>query len=157
MRHNSRISGLHQSACGIFQHLEDCLIGLWKPGSNEETSGLENMENVSETKSENARFVILSYGEAVYYVNRVNVHLRDGENVYRAVFHAKRAMDNQQEDLDLEINKSMYNILVEYAKLDNADMILILHVEGNKSKWCLMSENWLKRYTNGSIAGKYVI
>ena len=152
----SRIKG-HQSDCGIFQHMEDCLTGLRKLGFDGEASGLENMENVSETKSENARFVILSHGDTVYYVNRVNVHLRDGENVYRAVFHAKRASDNQQEDLDLEINKSMYDILVEYTKLDNADMILILHVEGNRSKWCLMSENWLKRYANGNIASKYVI
>ena len=123
----------------------------------EKLPGRKDMGNVSEIKSENARLVVLSYGDSVYYVNRVNVHLHDGQNKYRAVFHAKRALDNQPEDLDLEISENVYNILIEYTKLDNADMILILHIEGNRSKWCLMSENWLKRYTNGNIASRYVI
>ena len=33
---------------------------------------------------------------------------------------------------------------MEYAKLDKLDLIMILQIEGTNSKWCLISEAWLK-------------
>jgi len=81
----------------------------------------------------------------------------EGERFHRAVFHARRAIDNKIEDLNVEITRRLYDALVEYAKLDNDDLILILQIEGNSSKWCLITENWLKRGVNGNNASKYVV
>lgn len=102
------------------------------------------MEEHSEVKSENARNVILSYGDTVYFVNKVNVQFREGVDMLKAVFHARRPKDEQFQDLEVEISQAAYNMLTEYAKLDNFDLILVLRIEGNESKWCLMSEDWLK-------------
>jgi hypothetical protein len=107
--------------------------------------------------SENARNVILRHNDKLYYVNRVSVHFCESGRTHRAVFHARRAIDNKNEDLSIEINRKLYDVLVEYAKLDNYDLILILQIEGNSSKWCLITENWLKRGANGNDASKYVI
>jgi hypothetical protein len=62
-----------------------------------------------------------------------------------AVFHARRATDNQPQDLELEIDKKLYDIFVEYARLDNFDLVLILRIDGKESRLCLMSLNWLKQ------------
>jgi hypothetical protein len=110
-----------------------------------------------EVKSEKARNVILSHGDMVYFVSRVNVDYRESDEKHKAIFHAKRATDNKPQDLELEINRGLYDVLVEYTKLDNTDLILILHVEGDKSKWCLMSENWLKNHENKSANAQYII
>jgi hypothetical protein len=107
--------------------------------------------------SENARNVILRHNDKLYYVNRVSVHFREDEKTHRAVFHARRAIDNKTEDLSIEINQRLYDVLVDYAKLDNYDLILILQIEGNSSKWCLVTENWLKHGASENNAGKYVI
>jgi len=107
--------------------------------------------------SENARNVILRHNDKLYYVSRVSVRMCEGEGVHRAVFHARRAIDNKIEDLNVEITRRLYDALVEYAKLDNDDLILILQIEGNSSKWCLITENWLKRGANGNNASKYVV
>lgn len=48
------------------------------------------MAEHSEVKSENARNVILSYGENVYFVNKVNVEVNEGAEKLRAIFHARR-------------------------------------------------------------------
>lgn len=111
----------------------------------------------SEVKSENARNVILSYGDTIYFVNRVNVQLQEGVDVLKAIFHARRAADGQTQDLEIEINKDTYNMLVEYAKLDNYDLILVLHIEGKESKWCLMSENWLKKQNGKKSNAFYIV
>jgi len=44
-------------------------------------------------------------------------------------------------------------MLIEYTKLDNFDLILVLRIEGSESKWCLMSEEWLKKQVgeNGKV------
>jgi len=106
-----------------------------------------------EVKSENARNVILSYRDAVYFVNKVNVQFREDADVVKAVFHARKAKDTRFQDLEVEISQAAYNMLVEYAKLDNFDMILVLRIEGSESKWCLMSEEWLKKHVgkNGKV------
>jgi len=98
----------------------------------------------SEVKSDNARNVILSYNEQIYYVNSVNVAVKEGADKLKAIFHAKRAADNAQEDLDIEINQGTYDILMEYAKLDKLDLIMVLQIQGGSAKYCLMSEDWLK-------------
>jgi hypothetical protein len=107
-----------------------------------------------EVKSDNARNVILSYNEKIYYVNGVNVKVQQGADTLKAIFHAKRASDNHFEDLDIEITKNTYNMLIEYAKLDKVDLIMVLQIEGSDARWCLMSEEWLaKQY---DIVGKSI-
>jgi len=111
----------------------------------------------SEVKSENARNVILSYGDAVYFVNKVNVQFRDNVDMLKAVFHARRAKDGQLQDLEVNISQAAYNMLIEYAKLDNFDLILVLRIEGSESKWCLMSEEWLKKQADGNGKALYIV
>jgi hypothetical protein len=110
-----------------------------------------------EVKSENSRNVILSYRDAVYFVNKVNVQFREDADTLRAVFHARKAKDQHFQDLEVEISQAAYNMLIEYAKLDNFDLILVLRIEGNQSKWCLMSEEWLRKKVgeNGKVC--YVV
>jgi hypothetical protein len=115
------------------------------------------MKNGPEIRSENARNVILSYSDQVYYVNRVNVRLREREMMCNAVFHARRAIDNQPKDLELEIDKKLYDIFVEYAKLNNSDLVLILHIDGKEPKLCLMSLNWLKQQSAKKGLSKYIV
>jgi hypothetical protein len=107
----------------------------------------------SQVKSENARNVILSYQDNVYYVNKVNVQFREGADTLKAVFHARKEKDKHFQDLEFKISPAAYNMLIEYAKLDNFDLILVLCIEGNESKWCLMSEEWLKKRVgeNGKV------
>lgn len=110
-----------------------------------------------EFSSENARNVILRHRQELYYVGRVSVSFREGESTQRAVFHARRATDSQSEDLELEITRKLYDVLVEYAKLDNFGQILILQIDGKESRWCLISENWFKQCRNGKDSRNYVI
>lgn len=112
----------------------------------------------TEVKAENARNVILSYNEKIYYVNGVNVQIQEGTDKIKAIFHAKRAGDNFLQDLDIEISKAMYDMLVEYAKLDKLDLIMVLQIEGANSKWCLMSEDWLQNQLHGnSGSAAYIV
>jgi hypothetical protein len=111
----------------------------------------------SEVKSENARNVILSYGENVYFVNKVNVQVNDGAEKLKAVFHARRLPNNEPEDLDIEINQRVYDMLTEYAKLDKLDLILVLQIQGEDAKWCLMSENWLKNQSTSACKTVYIV
>lgn len=111
----------------------------------------------TEFSSENARHVILRHEDKLYYVRRVSVNFCEGETTHRATFHARRALDYKCEDLDLEITRKLYNVLVEYARLDSFDQILILQIDGKDSKWCLISENWFKQCGSGNNPNKYII
>ena len=111
----------------------------------------------SEVKSDNARNVILSYNDTIYFVNSVNVRVQEGVENLKAIFHAKRASDNTQEDLDIEINQGTYDILMEYAKLDKLDLIMVLQIEGSTSKWCLMSEDWLRNQLQTTGSKGYIV
>ena len=111
----------------------------------------------SEVKSGNARNVILNYNETVYYVTGINVQIQDDADKIKATFHAKRASDNETRDLDIEITHSIYDILLEYAKLDKLDLIMVLQIEGASSKWCIMSEDWLKNQIQTGSAAKYIV
>ena len=116
------------------------------------------MSEQSEVKSENARNVILSYGEGVYFVNRVNVQVSEDKDLMKAVFHARRVIDNQPEDINVEIKHNLYDVLIEYAKMDKLDMILVLQIHGTDAKWCMMSENWLKNQgPSASAKAAYVV
>lgn len=111
----------------------------------------------NEVKSDNARNVILSFNDKIYYVKGINVQVQEGANKLKAIFHAKRASDNTHEDLDIEINQATYDILMEYAKLDKLDLIMVLQIEGTSSKWCLMSEDWLKNQVNNAGSKSYIV
>ena len=133
----------------------NCLFALLILGRR-----LTGLAEHSEVKSENARNVILSYGENVYFVNRVNVEVNEGAEKLRAIFHARRLPDNEQEDLNIEINQHVYDMLMEYAKMDKLDLILVLQIQGDEAKWCLMSENWLKNQAtaaNGAGKTAYIV
>ena len=122
-----------------------------------ELRGLVHMGAGKEFSSENARHVILRHQDKLYYVRRVSVNFCEGETTHRATFHARRALDNECEDLDLEITRKLYNVLVQYVQLDSFDQILILQIDGKDSKWCLVSENWFKRCGNSNKPHKYVV
>jgi hypothetical protein len=109
-----------------------------------------------ETRSENTRHIILKYEDKVYHVNRVNVQCSEGKKMYSAVFSAKRLKDNKVIDLDFEISRNLYDVLVKYTKLDDSDLLLVLHVEGDAFKWGFVSENWLRQQTESKIS-RYVV
>ena len=50
-------------------------------------------------------------------------------------------------------------MLMEYAKMDKLDLILVLQIQGDEAKWCLMSENWLQNQVTvaGNAAGKTAV
>jgi hypothetical protein len=118
-----------------------------------EECGMEH----SEVRSDNARNVILSFNDRIYYVNSVNVALQEGEDKIKAVFHTKRATDNVQEDLNIEINQNTYDILMEYAKLNKLDLIMVMQIENGKAKYCLMSEEWLKNQPQPTGSRGYIV
>lgn len=105
----------------------------------------------TEVKSENARNVILSYNDKIYYVNGVNVKIQEDTDKIKAIFHAKCVADNAFEDLIIEISQGTYDILMEYARLDKLDLIMVLRIDGADAKWCLMSEDWVKNQYSSTI------
>ena len=110
-----------------------------------------------EVKSGNARNVILNYNDKIYYVNGVNVQIQEGADKIKAIFHAKCASDNEIQDLDIEISQGTYDILLEYAKLDKLDLIMVLQIEGASSKWCIMSEEWIKNQAPVIGSAGYIV
>lgn len=111
----------------------------------------------TEVKSENARNVILSYNDRIYYVNGVNVKIQEGVERIKAIFHAKRVTDNALEDLDIEISQGTYKMLMEYAKMDKVDLIMVLQIDGSSAKWCLMSEDWVKNQSCSPKSAGYIV
>jgi hypothetical protein len=117
----------------------------------------EHVVEHTEVKSENARNVILSYQDVVYYINQVNVQIQEGQERVKATFHGKKIGDNQLKQLEMEISQAAYNVLLDYAKLDKRDMMLVLEIEGGEAKWCLMDENWLKNQIGMGPKPSYII
>jgi hypothetical protein len=74
-----------------------------------------------------------------------------------AVFHARRAIDNQPQDLELEIDKKVYDIFVEYARLNTSNLVLILRIDGEEPRLCLMSVNWFKQQSIKKGLKGYII
>ena len=117
---------------------------------------LISMKDRVETRSDNARHVILKYENTLYHVDRVTVKPKKGQEMYNAVFSTKRLKDSQTMDLGLEIPRNMYDILMEYTKLGDSDLLLVLNVEGDDFKWGLVSESWLRQQTSSKV-NRYVI
>jgi hypothetical protein len=111
----------------------------------------------TEVRSENARNVILSYQDVVYYINQVNVQIEEGTEKVKATFHGKKIGDNRPRDLEVEISQAAYNVLLDYAKLDKRDMMLVLEIANGEAKWCLMDENWLKNQIGLGPKPSYII
>jgi hypothetical protein len=111
----------------------------------------------TEVKSEHARNVILSYNDQIYHVNGVNVKIQEGADRIKAIFHAKRVHDNTFEDLDIEISQETYKMLMEYAKLDKVDLIMVLQINGSSAKWCLISEEWVKNQSCSPKSAGYIV
>jgi len=120
-------------------------------------AGCSGMVETTEIKSENARHLILRCADKLYYVNMIRVRLCEGEKMHKAKFHAKSVGDNQYCDLDMAIPQKLYDVLVEYTKLDNSDLILLLSVENQEFKWSLVSESRLKQHSNKNSANAYVV
>lgn len=114
------------------------------------------MKDRAEIRSESAHQVILKYEDKLYQVNRVHVRSSEEKQAYNAVFNAKRLEDNKVLDLDFEISRNLYDVLIEYTKLGNSDLLLVLHVEGDEFRWGLVSDKWMKRQAENKIS-RYVV
>ena len=119
-------------------------------------SWLIDMSGRIETRSETARPIILSYKDKLYYVSQVKVHFCDGERLHKAIFHAKTVFDGQLQNLHLDVTRKLYNILVEYTKLDNPSLILMLHIEGKGFRCCLLNEKSLRHRVSRDGVNKYI-
>lgn len=115
------------------------------------------MKDSSEIRSENVRHVILSYRNFVYYVSRVNVQFIENGDKCLAVFHAKNVANNQSEEVKLVITRKLYDVLVDYVKRDDPDVMLLLCVDGNLCSWYLVSERLLKQQFNADDRVSYVV
>jgi hypothetical protein len=100
--------------------------------------------------------MILSYNDKVYHVSAVNVNLNDGKELHDAVFQAKEVPANTHCDLHFQIPPMLCDILIEYAKLDNPDAILVVNVKDNKFSWNVLSEAWLKHSANCQNVKSYI-
>ena len=109
-----------------------------------------------ETRSENARHVILNYENNLYHVDTVNVQNSERKNVYNAVFRAKRVGSDQLVNLAFDISQNLYDVLVEYTKLDDSDLLLVLRVDGKDFKWSFVSESWVRRQVESKVS-QYVV
>jgi hypothetical protein len=87
----------------------------------------------------------------------VRVHFCEGRETHKAIFHAKDTAGGELEDLDMDIPQKLYELLMEYTKTDDSDLMVVLHVEGKEFKWGLVSESWLRRYINSNIAAGYIV
>ncbi|MEM3731126.1 MAG: hypothetical protein QW667_06555 [Candidatus Bathyarchaeia archaeon] len=109
-------------------------------------------KNRSEFRSKNARHVILSYRNAVYYVSSVNVQFIEQGNECVAVFHAKNVANGEFEDIKLTITRRLYDVLVDYVKLNDPNLLLLLYVCGNVCSWYLIDERLLKQWLNDRVS-----
>jgi hypothetical protein len=115
------------------------------------------VEERAETRSERARHIILRKENEVYYVDMVKVHLRKGEQTQKAVFHARKAENEHFFDLDLEIPYKLYDILVDYTKLGDPDLLLVLSMENSHFRWAIVSESFLERQLDPRGSCDYVV
>lgn len=90
-------------------------------------------------------------------MSTVSVHLSEDQKAHKATFHAQTVEDGRPCDLDFEIPQDLYEVLVEYTRLGNPDLVLMLFHENNTFKWSVMSESWLKKYSNTSNGDQYVV
>ena len=115
------------------------------------------MEERAETRSERARHIILKKENELYYVNMVKVQLRKGEQMQKAIFHARKAEEERFFDLELNIPHKLYDILVDYTKCGDPDLLLILSMENSHFRWSLVSESYLEQQSNPQGSREYIV
>jgi hypothetical protein len=120
-------------------------------------NGLVELMEKAETRSENARQVILSYNGKIFYVSMVRVNFCKGSERHRAIFHARETKDSPGEDITLEIPQNFYETLLKYVSLNNPDLLLVLQVEGTDFKWGFTSESWLRQHSCRDSFRGYVV
>lgn len=109
-----------------------------------------------ETRSDNARHVILKYENSLYHVNQVNVEFSESTQMYNAVFRAKRVDGGQMVDLDFDISQKLYEVLTEYTRIGDSDLLLVLQIENNEFKWSFVSDSWLRQQSE-SKTHRYIV
>ena len=148
----------NKSILGIFRVQKDGLTAMRTTVVSEDIlNGLVDIMEKDETRSENARQVILSYNGKIFYVSNVRVNFSKGSDKHRAIFHAREATGSPAEDLTMEIPQNLYETLLKYVSLNNPDLILVMQVEGNDFKWGLTSESRLKQYSFRDSFRDYVV
>ena len=153
-----RFENVHESILGIFQRQKDGLIALPVTLLSEDIlNRLVELMEKAETRSENARQVILSYNGKIFYVSMVRVNFCKGSEKHRAIFHAREGNGSPSEDLTMEIPQNLYETLLKYANLNNPDLILVLQVEGTDFKWGFASESWLRQHSCRDSFREYVV
>ncbi len=115
------------------------------------------MEQETRAAAKNAHQIVLSYNDKIYNVDLVKVRLCEGKNKHNAVFHAKEIHLSQFTDLSLDIPRGLYDALVEYAKLNDPDMILVLNVKNDSYNWNLVSDAWVKQAASAQNTKKYIV
>jgi hypothetical protein len=90
-------------------------------------------------------------------VDSVNVQLDEGQRVHKATFHAEAVDDKEHRDLDFEIPQDLFEVLVEYTKLGNPDLVLLLTHQNNSFRWSLLSESRLRQYSDTADLNQYVV
>ena len=100
--------------------------------------------------------MILSYNDKVYHVSSVKVKLDNGKDLNKAVFQAREVPANTCCNLQFEIPRMLCDVLIEYAKIDNPDTILVVQIKNSRFSWNVLSEAWLKHSTNTQSAKSYV-
>jgi hypothetical protein len=110
-----------------------------------------------ETQSENAHHVILKYKEKLYYVSKIRFYFSKDEEMHRALLHSKGLRDGQLENLEFKVSRKLFELLTEYAKMNNPDLLLVLFIEGKELKWQLLSESCLKQQLNQKKAYRYIV
>ena len=71
-------------------------------------------------------------------------------------FRAKRVDGGQLVDLDFDISQKVYEVLVEYTKLDDSDLLLVLQIENNDVKWSFVSDSWVRQQSE-SKTHRYIV
>jgi hypothetical protein len=143
---------------GIFRQQKDGLTALPTTVLSEDIlNGLVDLMEKTETRSENARQVILSYNGKIFYVSMVRVNFCKGSEKHRAIFHAREAKGCPAEDLAMEIPQNLYETLLKYTSLNNPDLILVLQVEGTDFKWGFTSDSWLRQHLCRDSFREYVV
>ena len=100
--------------------------------------------------------MIVSYDDKVYHIDSVDVNFNKGKELHSAVFHAKEVPANIHRDLHFEIPHMLCDVLIEYAKLDNPDAILVLNIKGGSFRWNVLSGAWLKQTSSIQNVKHYV-
>ena len=115
------------------------------------------MGEKEETRSDTARHVILKYENKLYHVDQVNVQFSESKQMYSAVFRAKRLNDSQSFDLGFDISQKVYDVLLEYTKLGDSDLLLVLNAEDEGFEWSFLSEKWLQQQQVAGKVNRYII